>query len=679
MTDVRLQPNRPRTMTTRSRIRRPLLAGLLTATTLLAGTFAFVTPAEAVSTRHFTLDDAGALAAGELDGAMVTSDGRVRVGVAVRRVELGGAALAHSIVRGEGDTVFVGTGDEGKVFRVRGDDVSVLAETGQLLVSSLALAGTTLYAGTLPEGRIFAIDTNSGEMREFVQLEETEHVWDLVWDAERRRLFAATGPEGKVFAIDAQGRAQVYFDAEDAHVLSLAFDPSEGGGLFAGTSDDAVVYRLRGPNEAEVVYDFPGNEVTALDARDGALFVAANEMPAPRPASSSKSKNARTPRPGKGRLFRVDPEGRTERVFSRDDAHFTSVRIGEDGLAYVGAGKEGRVYRVSADHQSATWADVDERQVLAFEPAEGNRRAAFVTGDAAALYRVDGATPDEAVWTSKVLDAGFSARFGQLSWRASGRIEWQTRSGNSEEPDASWSEWSAAIRTPGPVRSPGARFVQVRARLAEADAVIRAVSLYYLPQNQRALVHHIATKNGSSPRTTYPLTWKVNNPDSDDLRYRLRYRAEGQTRWRPMFRENERVTSTSYDWDTSGLPDGWYEVAVAVSDELANPRGMTLRGETVSEPILVDNHPPRIEGLSARGNTVSGRAIDAMGPISRLEMSVDGDPWEPVHPRDHLLDTADERFEITLESLEPGEHIVAIRARDAGGNETSDEVTFTVR
>ena len=381
---------------------------------------------------------------------------------------------------------------------------------------------------------------------------------------------------------------------------------------------------------------------------------------------------------GKGRLYRVDPEGRTESLYQDDDLHFTSVRIAADGSMFVGTGKEGRVLRVSPDHTSATWADVDERQVLDLDPGDGTTRPVFVTGDGAALYRVSGATPDEAVWTSKVLDASFTARFGQLTWRGTGRMEFQTRSGNAEEPDGSWSDWSAAIRTPGPTRSPAARFVQVRAKLLQPDAVLRAVRVFYLPQNQRALVHHIATKSGSSPRSTYPLTWKVTNPDDDELRYRLRYRAEGQTRWRPMFREDHRLTKTAYSWDTSGLPDGYYEVAIDASDEPSNPRTSVLRGEATSEPILVDNHPPRIEGLTARGTTISGRAVDAMGPIAALEMSIDGDDWQPIHPEDHLLDTANERFEITLTDLESGEHIVAIRAKDAAGNEASAETVLRV-
>ncbi|HJL04855.1 MAG TPA: hypothetical protein RMH85_32370 [Polyangiaceae bacterium LLY-WYZ-15_(1-7)] len=660
-------------------------------TTLASLSVFAVSPADAVSTRHFTLDDADDLAAGELDGTMVLDSGQLAVGVGVARVELEGAVLSSAIARADDGTLYLGTGDAGQIFRVRGDQVEVFAETGQLLVSSLALAGDTLYAGTLPEGRVFAIDRGDGSIRELAQLEGAEHVWDLHWDAGQSRLFAATGPEGKVFAIDPQGRSEVYFDAEDGHVLCLAAD---GDALYAGTDGDAVVYRLRGPERAEVVHDFPGNEVTALAARDGMIAVAANEMPAPRRVTSKNRRSkaaSRTPRPGKGRLWRVDADGRAERLHRHDDGHFTALAIDEDGTILVGEGKEGRILRVGpyanagGPGTAATWVDVDERQVLAIDV--GGDRPVFVTGDSAALYRVTEAAPDEALWTSKVLDAEFRARWGRLDWRGRGRVQFQTRSGNTEEPDASWTEWSANLSSPGPIRSPAARFLQIRARLMEGDALIRAVQAYYLPQNQRARVTGVGPKLAKNhdpneipdPSTELELDWDVSNPDDDTLRYRLRYRAEAQDVWRPMFREDERLTKSSYEWDTSGLPDGWYVVQVEASDELANPAPLALRTTAVSEPIRIDNHPPRLEGLAARGNTVSGRAIDGLGPIARLEMAVDGGDWLPILPEDQLLDQAEERFAVPVEDLEPGSHIVAIRATDAAGNAVSGEVVLRER
>lgn len=669
---------------------------LLTAIGALVATFAAVTvPALAVSTRQFRIDDAASLSAGELDGTAVLSGGQVVVGVGLRRIELPNVAVAYSYARGADGAVYIGTGQEGKILRVRGDEVSVLAETQQLLVASLAVGDGTLYAGTLPEGRIYAVDLARGEMRELVRPEGAEHVWALAWDARRRVLYAGTGPEAKVFSITPQGRAEVYWDGPGSHVMSLALD---GQTLYAGTSDEALVVRLTGPGRAEVVHDFPGNEITAIAAREGRLAVAANEFADP-PASgaasksttgaASKTKSSNRPRPGKGRLWTVGSDSRVERVYQNDDGHFAAVQMAEDGTIYVGAGNDGRVYRVSPDRTSATWIDVDERQVLAIDLTA--RDPMFLTGDAGAMYRVLRERPHESVWTSKVLDARWDARWGEIAWRGDGRIQIQTRSGNTNEPGPTWSEWSAPMTTQGPIRSPAGRFLQIRARFDPAQGaatVLRAVTAYYLPQNQRAVVRNVGLKAPSgtdtpadalpAPSARYTLTWQVDNDDSDTMRYRLRFRAEDQDVWREMLREHEPLTATEYTWDTASIPDGWYVVQVEASDEQANPEALTLRATGESEPLLIDNHAPRVEGLEARGTTVTGRAIDTLGPIAKLEYAVDGGEWKLFFPSDHLFDTAAERFELNVGALSAGSHIIAVRATDSGGNVGSAEAVVRI-
>ena len=627
-------------------------------------------PASAVSTRQFRLDDAGDFDAGELEGAMVRSDGAVVPGVTTKRLALGAEALAYAVARAPGGTLYVGTGDAGKIYRARGSEVAPFADTEQLLVSALAIGGDTLYAGTLPEGRVYAISLGDGAVRELVKLPDTEHVWALVWDG--RRLYAGTGPEGKLFAIEPNGSASVVFDASQGHILTLARD---GEDIYAGTDGEAIVYRIRG-TEVSVVHDFEGNEITALDAAGGTLAVAANEMPAPRPVTKSSSSSTKARSPGKGRLYRVSADGRAERLHRDDAEHFTAVQIvGEE--IFVGTGKEGRIHRVGPGRTRATYVDVDERQITGL--ALDGDAPAFVTGDSAALYRVGEARGEEARWTSKALDAGYVARWGRLDWRGEGPIRFRTRSGNAEEPDETWTDWSAPMASPGPVRSPAARYLQLRAELG-AGSVLRASQAFYLPQNQRANVSNVHADRASgdpdtppSPSQRVKIQWSVDNPDSDDLRYRLRFRAEDQERWRPMFDEDVEVTDSHYTWDTSGIPDGWYVVQVEASDENENPAPLTLRDVRTSEPFLVDDHDPSVE-VTLRGGRLVGVARDAMGPIAKLEWSADGGDWHLFYPEDQLLDEAEERFEVDLSELAAGSHVLAVRATDAAGNTAVAEI-----
>ncbi|MCA9576136.1 MAG: hypothetical protein R3B40_30510 [Polyangiales bacterium] len=632
--------------------------------------------AGAVGTRSFEVDSAASFAAGELEGTTVLSQGTLAVGREVRRIAIDEAPLVYSMARAADGSVYLGTGNDGKILRLRGDRVEEVARTGQLLVASLALdTDGTLYAGTLPEGRVFAVAPD-GAMRELVRLEETEHVWALVVNG--NTLLAATGPHGRVYSIDRRGHAEVYYQSNASHVMSLARDAD--GTVYAGTSDEALVLKLLGPGRAEVVHDFPGNEITALAVRSGTLAVVANEFPSPPRVGAATDGVPNRPNTGKGRLFVVSPEGRTERVYAQDDGHFTCVQLDTDGTVYAGVGKDGRVLRVAADRTSSVLIDVEERQVLTIDMLGGE--PVLATGDSGAVYRVTDRPAATPVWTSRVLDASFNARFGQLDWRGQGAVRFMTRTGNSGTADETWSAWSAPMTAPGPVRSPGARYIQVRAELTTPASAVNAITLHYLQQNQRPVVLEVGLKARPASRgasTRYELEWQVDNPDNDSLRYRLRFRAEGQSVWRDMFREDVVHTDANYTWDTASLPDGYYVVEVEASDEPANPRELRLTSRAVSEPIRVDNHAPVIEQLQLQGARVSGRAVDTLGPVARLELAVDGGPFRDIFPVDHLLDTAVERFEVDLPDLAPGPHVVAVRATDASGNTVTAEVEHSPR
>jgi hypothetical protein len=60
-------------------------------------------------------------------------------------------------------------------------------------------------------------------------------------------------------------------------------------------------------------------------------------------------------------------------------------------------------------------------------------------------------------------------------------------------------------------------------------------------------------------------------------------------------------------------------------------------------------------------------------------MSIDAGPWRDVFPSDSVLDSGDERFDVSLGSIPKGSHIVAVRAFDAAGNQANREITVKTR
>ncbi|HEY6879021.1 MAG TPA: hypothetical protein VI299_13435, partial [Polyangiales bacterium] len=574
---------------------------------LLAGLLAFPGAAIAVSTKSFEVDTSDAFEKGKVEGTAVYSSGTVMRAPQTTRTALDGVSVAYASAVGPDGAIYVGTGNEGAIYRVDDQGAKLFADTPAALVTSLVWGDGKLYAGTLPGGRVYEVQAN--QARELAAL-GSDHVWSLAY--EQKRLYAATGPDGKLFAIDGQGKVELLLDDSAEHALSIV---ASQGKLYVGTSNGARLLRITGKH-VEVLWDFPGQELTALALGKDFIAVASNDFPPPAtPASDNKdlgtAARAKRIKPGTGTLFALGYDGTLRELARFDNAHISALDVEPNGDIEVGLGHEGRIVRVSPNGERALWADVDERAIAAVHLTGPSPH--FVSSDGAAVYRVKDAAAS-GTWTSAVLDARAPARFGEINARAKGSITWSTRSGNTELPDESWSAWN---ETSGPIKSPGARFLQLRAKLA-GDAELYAVNAYYLPQNQAARIRNVRAKpspalSDDKPRaTTIGLTWDIDNPDDDKLRYRPWVRREGQSTWLPLLRDAEILDHADYNWETRNLPDGWYRARVLVTDEASNPAVYVRTAEAISAPILVDNHPPQIVELTLDKARVRGRARDAL-------------------------------------------------------------------
>jgi len=642
--------------------------------------------AVAVGTRTFELRKGDDFKGGDLKGVAVDSSGSVHAGFNLGQVPTTDVASIWSALVQKDGSVLLGTGNEGKILVSDGATVKLAASTGALVVTSLVEGfGGAVFAGTLPDGEVWKYA--AGKAEKFAKL-DAQHVWQVAFDPKTKSLFAATGPDGKLFRIDAQGTAQVYFDSPEQHLMSVAVAPD--GTVYAGASEKAKLYRITGPGRATVLYDFGRTEVRAISVTSkGVVYAIANEIkngtytPSRKTVAGPAQKPPKTT--GKGTLYRFAADGSPEQLLDDKDDYYTSLALGDDGRPYVGTGAEGRVVTVDDNLDEAIVADVEERQIGALA-LKGKQR--YVLGsDPAVVHPVRGTGGPDAVWTSKVLDAGILARFGHLEWTGTGQLELSTRSGNTQEPDDTWSPWSTGLVAPGLVTSPSARFLQVRARWSrDPAAVLSSVTIPFVTSNLRAVVTGIDAEGVSSSLTTgiessggpiakksgttISLKWKVENPDKDDLRYLVEYRMAGTSAWYSVLAPRETLTKTSYSWDTADLPEGKYQIRVTATDEISNPPGQVRSHELVSGAIVVDNTPPTVPDLDAAGRRVRGTVVDGVGPIARIEVSVVGsDQWIPLSPKDGIFDEAREEFDADVSALAPNGHVMLVlRAYDRAQN-----------
>jgi hypothetical protein len=700
-------------------------------------------PARAAATKVFHQTTAKDFEEGEATGSMILPTGEVVAGMKTSHVPVDAAFAWCAVPSRDGQVTYFGTGDQGKIFAVdtkaprAGDEPPArkVADLDAAWVTALAVRNDgVLIAGTTPGGRIYTVDPKSGAAHEWATL-AADHVWSLAYDARTGTTYAGTGSPGKVFAIDDKGRTLELWDSGDKHIVSLAQEPAGARALLAGTSEEAILYRVGLDGHAEALQDFEAEEVRAIAPVKDATYVAVNDFeksatPAPpgpaaakgtritqAPAGSPSSAGS-LPRPGqrkaKGGLYRLERDGRIEQIFSLSDGYLTAVLPdadaapgagagaggggtaeasgGDGGGVFVATGTQGKVYRVSKDRTAALALDLPERQVLALVRAGASFLAA--TGDVGGVYRALPSTGDDARYLSKVLDGEFPARWGMLRWHGSRGLGIETRSGNTAKPDASWNAWKKLERlqpgsdeSAGHVASAGGRYLQYRVALGGAGGRLRDVSIYYVAQNQRARVTELTladpTTTTTSTTTVPPrahsavlkLRWKVENTDGDDLAYRLAYREENEAVWHPLGGPDP-LQKAEYDWNTDAIPDGLYTVRVVTSDERSRPRSEALESTFISPPLLVDNRKPEIVGLEAHYPVVTGRARDTGSNVTEIEFAVDGGDWQLVPPSDGIFDDRVEPFSFRVGTLSAGPHTVTVRAWDSSDNVGAAAITL---
>ena len=686
---------------------RPCRAGLG-----FLAVFFFASAAPATTTRFFRQTTVKDFEEGEATSTSVSPPGEVLPGMKVTRVAIDAAFAWCAALSRDRNMAYFGTGDSGQIFAVSAGNgpAKKIGEIDAPWVTALAVKPDgNLLAGSTPGARLFSVDAKSGKNKVFAKL-PAEHIWALEHDAIGTTTYAATGDGGKIFSVDGKGGVRMLWDSGDKHVMSLARD---GASLLAGTADKAILYRVHLDGHAEALHDFDADEVRAIVRGKGAIFLAVNNFDnpadanAPVPAGPQTAKGTRIvagPAPASGAIprsdavkaraavYRLADDGGIEQLFALADGYFTSLFLDGQGNLFAASGSQGKLYRIAPDHTVALAVDVPERQVLSLVSAGGG--FLLGSGDVGAIYRVQPAKGDQATYLSKVFDAEAPALWGEVWWTGSHDLVLETRSGNTGKPDDGWSPFhpvEGAKQHQGEssarVASPGARYLQYRAMLPSRQSVLQDISIYFLPHNQRARVTEVylgdaAAAGAATPTTTtaipagstrthssiLKLRWKLENPDGDELIYKLWFRHQGDTVWRPLGGPDP-LAKAEYDWNTDSVADGRYLVRVWASDEKVTPAGRALDHQFDSPPFLVDNTRPEVLGLTAHADKITGRAHDATSVISAIEYVIDGGEWRPASPDDKLLDERDEAFTIQLpKSLAPGPHIVNVRAWDQADN-----------
>jgi len=696
---------------------------------------------------------------GDVDQLSIDEHGRLTLGPELTRVHDAAAPFVWTVVAGAEGAWFLGTGNDGKVIKVdRNGQGSLFYDSTEMEVHALAAAPNGgLYVGTSPDGRIYRVDAK-GQATPFFDPDD-RYIWSLAVDRDGN-VFAGTGDKGTVYKITPDGKGAKFFATKTAHAVSLTFDQNRQ--LLVGTGAPGRVFRVDGAGKGFLLLDTTYQEIHAIRVDPkGVIYAAAQSgraqgggdsltdaavSPPPvtpsipnvsteitsitvvdagsSPSSSASSASERRSTMT-GAVYRVQPDGLWDELWTaKDDAPY-DVAIENDGSVLVATGAKGKLFRLSGDPVSAVLVTRVPAQQATMIARSGDRTF-LATANPGLLMSVSSARASRGTYESDVKDARLVSTWGVVAWRATTpagtKVEIFTRSGNTRTPDEAWSEWSAAYTNAdgSQITSPKARYLQWRAVLtgtATAAPVLTSLSSAYLPRNIRPQVVSITVhppgivfqKPFSSGETEIagldedaqdkraaannPLSagapqlgrrifqrglqtfaWKAEDDNNDELSYDVFYRREGDTSWRVLKSD---LRDTLLVWDTSSVPNGTYVLKVLASDRRSNPADAALGGELESSSFDIDNVAPTVQiGTLRKDGTrfvIPAEIRDADSAVTKVEFSVDAQRWQTAFPRDGILDGRQESLEIRLDADANGRTLV-IRVTDALGNVGTGQV-----
>jgi len=597
----------------------------------------------------------------------------------------------HAIAIDSKDRVYAATAPDGKIYRVgpNGKTEEFYDPKQKYIWSLLCDRADNLYVATGDQGEVHKVSPD-GKGSVFFKTDET-HARSIALDHEGN-LIVGTEPGGLVIRVSPNGEGFVLYQMSKREVTALAIGPK-----------DEIYAAALGSKTASPVVGSPPPSVPAAPAPVGA----------PRPAGQSAPPVTPVTVPGGSDVYRLSAGRAPEKLWTGAQDLVYALALDANGHLLIGSGNKGNLYRVETRSLYSTLVSFPVAQVTALLASKDGALYA-ATGNVGQVFRVGPGIEPEGTIESDVFDTGGFSAWGRLTAAADlrgGRITLSARSGNLDRPQQNWSPWSTPLSGPegGQITAPSARFVQWKATLNTAgnneSPVLDSVETAYLRQNVTPSIDRIeitpanykfpdpvSPLTASSPTLSLPplgsapaprlnpvtggptitpamswskgaigVRWAASDENGDTLIYKVEIRGEKEQTWKLL---RDKVREKYLSFDSAAFPDGEYRIRITASDSPANTPENALTTQEESDPFTIDNTPPQITKLAAKGNVVQWHVADALSLVRKAEYSLDGGEWTVVDPVTKLSDSQALDYSLTLKGLTPGEHTIAVRATD---------------
>lgn len=598
---------------------------------------------------------------GDSRGVSIDANGAITLAPRLAEVYKTEQPYIWSSVIDAAGNVFLGTGSDGRVYKVTpGGAGSLFADLAELNVTSLAIGrGGELFASTSPDGKVYRIDA-SGKADVYFEPKE-KYIWSLAVLADGS-LAVGTGEAGKIYRVRSAGasaESSLLFDTSETHIISLAADRQ--GNLYAGTDSNGLVMRFGADGRPFGLLDSPLREIHELVVGpDGSVYVlalgesasVATPTSSPAPSATPESKVVSADRPGpaaqptpeksrydltgaKSAVYRILPDGGSDVLWASTTVTGFSIYAHQTGSGVLlGTSDKGRIYNVTNAGRETLVLQSDTNQISTIRSQGSNLYA--TSSNQGRLFRIGTDTVVEGSYESAVLDAKAIASWGRIWWQSGGNVHIQTRSGNTEKADETWSSWANVTTESrsGQIASPKARYLQWRAVLRSgANTVLNEVSVSYLARNIAPEVLSISvlpTNVGFVANPPVQIDPNIELSGLDPAAFgiaqanvpprRVYLRGARSFQWTAEDRNGDKLVydvyykeageanykllrenldQTFFSLDGQSLADGRYTVRIVAKDIPANPGSVSLSGERTSEPFDIDNTQPTVAAAGA--------------------------------------------------------------------------------
>lgn len=395
----------------------------------------------------------------------------------------------------------------------------------------------SIYAAAVPGDRVLSVKPNS-DKHDVLFKTGGDTVTTLCVD-DHDNIYAGVAADGKVWRYDAAKKsASVVFDSGQAHITSLWFSKHDKR-IYVGTAEKGAVYSIDGSGNARAEYQTSDHIVTgAVKDSKGNLYITTS---------------------GTGHFFKVKPSGEAD-TLATSDGFFSLIYDPASDTVFAGDAEgditqakqeeiTGRSYFVPVAHT--------EEEAVSALALDGRGHLFAATSSFPRVLKLDLAPSAKATYNSQIRDAHRPANWSKLLAYSGlsgldpqllSRLSVDTRTGNTSQPDASWSKWSAANASNEGflLNSPRGRYLQYRLKWKPQDGkvltvrkgyepnTVRRVDVTYLPTNAQPYMSSISVNAGAHLSGKQDVTVTGNDPDHDNMLLSMELSDDDGKTWKTL-------------------------------------------------------------------------------------------------------------------------------------------------